>query len=80
MRSYSSSRVCMLSTTFFWWPSRRIASYTVSAALFIARNADSGYSWIATPTEASSSRVNSGVLPNSVMLANTGTFTASTKR
>ncbi len=46
----------------------------------MARNADSGYRTIATPAEASSSRVNSGVWPNSVMLASTGTFTASTKR
>ena len=70
----------MLSITFFWWPSRRIAVYTASAALLAARNADSGYSWIATPAEASSARENSGVAPNSVMLASTGTLTASTKR
>ena len=54
--------------------------YTFSAALLAARNADSGNSWMATPAEASSSRLNSGVAPNSVMLASTGTFTASTKR
>ena len=33
---------------------------------------------MATPTEPNSSRVNSGVAPNSVMFASTGTFTAST--
>ncbi len=42
----------------------------------MARNAESGYSTSCTPALASSSTVNSGVLPNSVMLASTGTFTA----
>ena len=46
--------------------------------MLAARNADNGYSASLTPTEASSSVVNSGVAPNSVMLASTGTPTAST--
>ena len=66
----------MRSTTFFCVPSRRMASYTASAALLIARNAESGYSTRRTPTDASSCAVNSGVLPNSVMFASTGTCTA----
>ena len=51
----------------------RIALYTASAAWLIARNADSGYSTKRTPAAPSSATVNSGVLPNSVMLASTGT-------
>ncbi|CFP71242.1 Uncharacterised protein [Bordetella pertussis] len=46
----------------------------------MARNADSGYSTMPTPTLLSSSTENSGVLPNSVMLASAGTLTALTKR
>jgi hypothetical protein len=47
-----------------------------SAALFIALNADNGYRIIPTPLAASSSRVNKGVIPNSVMLAKIGFETA----
>ena len=65
-------RVCMVSTTFFWVPSSRMAWYTRSAAWFMARNADSGYRIMPAPASRSSSRVNSGVAPNSVMLASSG--------
>ncbi len=64
----------MSSTTAFCVPSFLIVSYTFNAAFDIARKALSGYSVIATPTSASSVVVNSGVLPNSVRLASTGTF------
>ena len=56
---------------------RDAAIATFSAALDIARKADNGYSTSFTPTSASSLVVNIGVLPNSVRLASTGTFTAS---
>ena len=68
----------MRSTTLCCVPSRADASYTSSAALLIARNADSGYSTSRTPASRSSSTVNSGVLPNSVMFASTGTLHALT--
>ncbi|MNN64242.1 hypothetical protein D3C81_1796730 [compost metagenome] len=77
MLSYSSLRVCMMSITFFCVPSWRSTLYTCSAARFMARNADSGYSAIATFALRNSSVVNNGVAPNSVMLARIGTCTAS---
>src|SRR2546427_756619 len=60
-------------------PSRRSARYTSSAAPFIARIADSGYSTTLTPAPASCSTVKSGGAPNSVMLARTGTPTAAAR-
>ena len=81
VRRTAPSRVCIVSTT---------RSSACRRGGSPRRRSAPPCSWRGTPTAdtapsprrrcASSSTVNSGVAPNSVMLASTGTFTASTNR
>jgi hypothetical protein len=80
MRSYSSSRVCIKSTTLLVAVAADRGVHRFGGLVHGAERRQRVQHMDGHADRGQLVAENSGVLPNSVMLASTGTFTASTKR